>query len=430
MAAGFDLPSVYLLTGERLRCRAARGYFQVVDGFPTGVGVIGRVVATGRGEFISDVTTRPDFIAAVPGLRSEACVPVVVDGAAVGAVNVESRSELAVDAMSVLEAAAGVLGARLSELGGLPVPSLAHRLGQTAIAMTQASGAADISRLSIRSAVDLSGIASAAIVDLTGRTAAVSAATGPLAERLLAWGPQELATMATWVSAGTSSYFPGGEDVPAGYAFLQRARVRAVSVHPLVSTGRLSGLLVLAGEDPVPFSGVVVESLELLAAQTAACLGVAAAVSELTRRVDLDGLTGLRNVSAFARELDERASDARGALMLIDIDDFKAVNDSYGHLAGDRLLQALADELRAVLREGDLLYRIGGDEFAALVTVDAAGELEQLATRLLGAARRVRTTASVGTARLRAGNARARADAALYAAKGAGKDAARHADPS
>src|SRR3954463_16311272 len=126
LEAGFDLPSVYLLTGDRLRCRASRGYFQVVDGFAAGVGVIGRVVASGVEMLIPDVTERPEFIAAIPGLRSEACVPVVIDGRVVGAVNIESRSPLDSGSMPALRAAAEALAGRMQGLGGMPEPSQAH----------------------------------------------------------------------------------------------------------------------------------------------------------------------------------------------------------------------------------------------------------------------------------------------------------------
>jgi len=68
VALGFAMPSVYLLHGKRLRCVAARGYFQVVDGFRPGTGVIGKAVAAGVGEIIHDVRLRPDFIAATQGL--------------------------------------------------------------------------------------------------------------------------------------------------------------------------------------------------------------------------------------------------------------------------------------------------------------------------------------------------------------------------
>src|SRR4051794_37585467 len=120
--AGFDLPSVYLMTGDRLRCRASRGYFQVVDGFPAGVGVIGRVVATATEDLIADISQRPEFIAAIPGLRSEACVPIVLDHHVVGAVNVESRVPLDVTCLPTLRAAADALAQSLRRLGGMPTP--------------------------------------------------------------------------------------------------------------------------------------------------------------------------------------------------------------------------------------------------------------------------------------------------------------------
>lgn len=427
--AGFDLPSVYLMTGDRLRCRAARGYFQVVDGFRAGTGIIGQVVESGREQLIADVTRQPEFIAAIPGLRSEACVPVVSSEGVIGAVNIESRSALDESAMPVLRQAAQVLAQRLDELGGMPAPSQAHVLGQVAVAMTQAASTADIERLCVQAAVELSGVRTAAVIELTGRRPVVTTVRGPLAESLRSWDADELATMADWVSAGTSSHFPGGESPPADYAFLAAAHVRALSVHPLVVTGKLSGLLVLASSDPVAFSTSVVEMLEILAAQTAASLGVASAMAELARRVDLDGLTGLRNAAAFTADLDEVPRDGSGALVLIDVDHFKTVNDSFGHLAGDRLLNALAAELTNALRDGDRLYRVGGDEFAAIIRTAAVREVEAVTARLLKAARAVRTTVSIGTAPFDSPDVestRSRADVALYGAKAAGRDTAQH----
>ncbi|MCU1589524.1 MAG: diguanylate cyclase [Frankiales bacterium] len=432
--AGLELPSVYLLTGERLRCRASRGYFQVVDGFPPGTGVIGGVVGSGAEVLLTDVTTRPEFIAAVPGIRSEACVPVVSAVGVIGAVNIESRSTMDEQVMPTLRAAARALALRVDELGGLPAPTEAHRLGQVAVAMTQASSVDEIEQLCLQAAIELSGLRTAALVDLSGRTPVVSAARGPLADELRSWDAPELATMADWVGAGASSHFPGGQDAPPEYAFLARAHVRALSVHPVTVTGRLAGLLVLASSDAVAYSTAMVEVLEILTAQTGATLGVATVMAELARRVDLDGLTGLRNAAAFTADLAAHAPAHPMSLVLIDVDDFKSVNDSFGHLAGDRLLQALARDLTEALRAGDRLYRIGGDEFAAVVEASTLPELEAMTKRLLRAARGVRTTVSIGTAPLDAHDldmTRSRADVALYQAKAAGRDTARHgAEPT
>lgn len=83
-----------------------------------------------------------------------------------------------------------------------------------------------------------------------------------------------------------------------------------------------------------------------------------------------DMLTGLQNRSGLAKALEARiarpAAQRRLALIYLDLDGFKAVNDTYGHMAGDRLLQLVAERLRGLLRSGDLVARIGGDEFIVL----------------------------------------------------------------
>ncbi len=90
---------------------------------------------------------------------------------------------------------------------------------------------------------------------------------------------------------------------------------------------------------------------------------------ELDRHAHLDPLTGLGNRRAFKRYLDELLSsdEHRVALILVDIDRFKAVNDTFGHLVGDEALQRLGSVLRGLVRGGDLAARLGGDEFLLLL---------------------------------------------------------------
>lgn len=160
---------------------------------------------------------------------------------------------------------------------------------------------------------------------------------------------------------------------------------------------------------------------------------MAGALEELSRRAVQDSLTGLGNAAAFTEDLERLAGTGNSgapdaACLLIDIDHFKSVNDTYGHLAGDRLLRALADELISVLRSRDALYRIGGDEFAALLHATTATDMAEIAQRLVLAARRVRTTVSIGATMIHLGHGseqvRLRADRALYRAKSAGRDQA------
>ena len=118
-------------------------------------------------------------------------------------------------------------------------------------------------------------------------------------------------------------------------------------------------------------------------------------------------------------------------MLAIDIDGFKAINDTYGHQAGDAALVDLARALSAALRTGDELFRVGGDEFAVVVDVQRLEEATGVAERLVAAARRVGQSISVGVALQETtetpGQTFRRADTALYDAKRAGRDGVRMA---
>lgn len=123
-----------------------------------------------------------------------------------------------------------------------------------------------------------------------------------------------------------------------------------------------------------------------------------------------DGLTGLPNRSLFLSLLNQAMSHATQqqqplALMFIDLDRFKAVNDTHGHACGDKLLVAVAERLSQSVRRSDVVGRLSGDEFAILVTgMDHARQVEVLADKLIGAinqpfmidAHRLNTHISVG----------------------------------
>ncbi|HWH95997.1 MAG TPA: diguanylate cyclase [Baekduia sp.] len=163
---------------------------------------------------------------------------------------------------------------------------------------------------------------------------------------------------------------------------------------------------------------------------------------ELQHLADHDALTGVLNRRGFGRVLDEHIArvgryGGEGALMILDLDGFKDINDSVGHDAGDRLLISVSAALSRNLRESDFVGRLGGDEFAVLLPKadhDSAAAVATKLCRLIAADASLDTpgarrsvTASIGIRLFaepvpRQDKALADADRAMYAAKQAGRD--------
>ena len=163
------------------------------------------------------------------------------------------------------------------------------------------------------------------------------------------------------------------------------------------------------------------------------CGDDAATNARLVHRATHDSLTELPNRAALLRHLEASAGDAV-AVLFIDLDGFKAVNDTLGHAAGDKLLVATADRLRRAVRPGDTVARLGGDEFVIVaggvehrsVAVEIANRVRAAVARPLPLSGRiVRVTASIGISLGDDTHASAllgQADSAMYRAKQAGRD--------
>jgi diguanylate cyclase (GGDEF)-like protein len=163
-----------------------------------------------------------------------------------------------------------------------------------------------------------------------------------------------------------------------------------------------------------------------------------------------DALTGLPNRAAMhegmgAATARARRSGERLALLMIDLDNFKPVNDRHGHHTGDRVLREAAQRMQSVLRQGEMLARFGGDEFVALIDEPDAegGSAWRVAERLIEALTQpihadnltLHIGASIGIARFpddadQASDLLRRADLALYRAKNGGRRRACHYDPA
>jgi diguanylate cyclase (GGDEF)-like protein len=157
-----------------------------------------------------------------------------------------------------------------------------------------------------------------------------------------------------------------------------------------IALGALIAMLLLSG-DPVRigiaalfalYLWSVYESSRHIVGQVEALL---IAERELDAAARRDPLTGLANRRAFDEALATASGVGGFALLLLDLDGFKAVNDRLGHAAGDELLRQVATRLADTMREGDTLARLGGDEFAAILPLTDATTAKAIADRVVGA---------------------------------------------
>ena len=464
--AGYPLPSVYLEQSGRLRCQASHGYWQIYDGMPPAAGVIGRTFRTGEPQVVRSPTEEEAYLPAVTEVREEVCVPIPVADRCAGALNVETVDRLPPDTPHVLTTTAQLLGQRIQDLGGLPAESPMRRLATHALTLVEEPVGSDALGRALAAASELSGH-STGIIAVSGpstgsperakfgdcassgafegevddlprsTTWRVVEASGPLGEQLAALSDEDFALVASWVESGTSCYTVAGATGLGFYGaeMLRELGVRSLILIPLnAAAGRIGILLMVDSAEHSP-STETVERLELFGAILASSLRTAEVMRQLESRADRDPLTELRHGGSFrvdlARALSDRRFASRTAVLAIDVDNFKEVNDTRGHPMGDDVLRRLAMTLAGALRDADRVYRVGGDEFAALLRVRDGSDALATAQRLRSAVRQAGDlpTLSIGVAvqepREDPQDLVQRADAALYAVKRGGRDGTR-----
>lgn len=231
---------------------------------------------------------------------------------------------------------------------------------------------------------------------------------------------------------------PGAD--PAEVEILRREGLRTLVMVPLVATSETIGLVELYGKGPLPLDPRRIDLLRAMCNEAAMALSNAHLYESTRALADRDPLTGFYNHRYLHERLAEeilRAQRNRAplSLLMIDLDDFKLVNDSLGHVFGDEVLRWVADQIRDELRGSDVAARYGGDEFAVILPETSAAGARDVGQRIVAALaerpyraeRRgpVPVGASVGVATFPAdGRSPATlieaADAALYRVKRAG----------
>ncbi|WP_085619001.1 MULTISPECIES: GGDEF domain-containing protein [unclassified Pseudomonas] len=210
---------------------------------------------------------------------------------------------------------------------------------------------------------------------------------------------------------------------------------------------RLEGLLVTMDEHKherdrreQELAGRLQGLSERVASMEQEALGYREHLEEQRQKALLDPLTGLPNRAAWSERVERemlewQAHGGHLAMAILDLDHFKRINDSYGHLAGDKVLKIVADQLRKRLRSGDFIARFGGEEFVLLLPQTSPAAAAQIAEVLRATVEacpfhfkgeRVVITTSIGLGAFRSGErgdqVLKRADAALYRAKESGRN--------
>ncbi len=181
---------------------------------------------------------------------------------------------------------------------------------------------------------------------------------------------------------------PGSD--PNEVAYLRTIGQRSMVILPLVVRGESIGTVELSSDRSGAFTERGVRMAQLLAREAAVSLENARLYDQIHHQAFRDALTGLANRALFhdrvSHVLDRLhgRSPSRAAVLFLDIDHFKLLNDRFGHSRGDDVLKEVAERVRAAIRPGDTAARLGGDEFAILLEeVDGVGPAISVADRLL-----------------------------------------------
>ena len=243
----------------------------------------------------------------------------------------------------------------------------------------------------VAGAITLEGMARAAVElgqQLTHRGVALVVATGDHAQIVAVSGAADrrlagiqlsidspvaraIATAIPVATRGTEDVF--GHGVPE-----RRRSDRAGTAYPLLDGAIVVGAFVVLGP-PLEADAPMLDDLSPLLSDLGPRIAAARAVHDAERRAVVDPLTGLRNRREFESALNAAAA---GSLIYVDLDHFKKLNDTLGHPAGDAALKHVARLLEAAVRDGDLVARIGGEEFAVWLPRTGLREGMEVAERI------------------------------------------------
>jgi diguanylate cyclase (GGDEF)-like protein len=447
---GYSLVCLYLRDGDELALQHQVGYAVQLDRIPLGRGVISRTILSGRATLIADVRSDPDFIGVMDNIVSEICVPLRDQDRVIGTLNIESTDGMVLtdDDLRVMTELAehinvAIERARLYE-------QLWRRVQQLDVLydiMTDITG--NLDRDTVLKAI-------------VERTIALLRVT----HGMIALYDPEQNNLQIHYSVGMNRDYAGMRIAPGEGVIGRVAQTRQplvvydynrwegrTSLFQEMPSSNVLGVPLLSGDELIGtlsagdfnlkrvFTDDDIRLLSIFAQQATIAIKNARLFAEVQHLAITDPLMGIYNrryfFSAATREYERaRRHHHPLAVIIADLDDFKQINDRYGHPVGDRVLQEVSSVFRRELRSIDLLARYGGEEIVMLLPeTECSGVItvvERLRSRLMSAIPTergdVHITASFGAAvsqRIRTPDVEtliACADQALLYAKQQGKD--------
>ncbi len=446
----FDLGNVAILlldeNARQLSVRSQFGWDAGAETIPLGIdeGLTGAAVSSKRPIYAPDVKQDPRYVCSARSTRSELAIPLLVRGEAIGVMDCQSDELQHFDPQTIellilfsTQASIAIENARLYNLERQRARQLEaiNKVAQQSTAVLELDALLEQACGVIQEAF---GVAHVSILLRDDEDLVLRAHRGTLKPRfdVSLRFPVSEAPWSLVIASGRLAE-QRLDCRPASRQLFENCRSR-LSI-PLISFGQTLGVLTLHSSEPDAFRESDLRCLESLADICANSIQNARYVERVKQLAYLDGLTGIFNRRYFEQRFTEEVERALRygtgmAVVMADIDEFKRLNDDFGHFVGDEVLRQVSSLFHDQLRKVDVVCRYGGEEFAILLThanVQQASRIAEKLRRMVekwtfpGVSRTVTMSAGVATFGLH-GVSRDEliqaADRALYAAKQSGRN--------
>ncbi len=455
---GLSYCGILLKEGNELVIRAITEHPDEIIGrrIPLGQGNTGRCAASRREVLVPDLSRCPEYICLGDDVfRSELDLPIIYHDRVLGVLNIQGtrRDDFSRGDIQLMRILSNQIGVALHNSLVLAQMALLQDIGMKLSAITKAK---DLFESIVRETRQRLHYDNCAILEASGEHLVFKASSEEF--------PRELIGLRIPFGEGITGRCArekrtiniGDVRRDSGYIRSGIAEIRSEIACPLISEGELLGVLTVESQTENAFDDDDVRLLSILALQVAAGMRNAKMYTEIESLAITDPLTGLYNYRYFYQRLASEVARSQRyrhplSVILIDLDDFKSVNDRYGHLAGDRVLREAAQAVRRNIRrydepvvmkgEVDIVSRYGGEEFIVIMpdtplegALVCAERLRGIVEKTVGAGAGLpyeqgaprRITGSFGVAAFETGESLEdmvrRADQAMYRAKEEGKN--------